>query len=183
LHGGSGLGLAICKGIVQKMGGTISVESKVDEGSTFWFNIPFKPIVDNDSGKTDSLKKENLPDWRNKKILIVEDIEESVLLLAESLEPTKAKIEIARNGKEAIEKCNYDKDIDIVLMDLQLPVIDGYKATNEIKRIRPLLPIIAQTANAMSDDREKALDAGCDDYIAKPIRIDELIGTIEKFLG
>lgn len=183
LYGGSGLGLAICKGIVQKLGGTIGVESKVGMGSTFWFKIPFKPIAIEGIKKKEIIDEKDFPKWKNKKILIVEDVEESVMLLTEMLEPTNALVIIARNGKEAIDICLNDKDIDIVLMDLQLPILDGYKATHEIKRTRPLLPIIAQTANAMSDDREKALDAGCDDYIAKPIRYDELIFTLGKFLG
>ena len=117
----------------------------------------------------------------NPKILIAEDVESNFLYLSAVLSKIKAKIYWAKNGKEAIEIFNKE-EIDLVLMDLQMPEMNGYEATKIMKAKRPDLPIVAQTAFAMSDDREKALDAGCDDYLAKPIKSKDLLNTVEKYM-
>lgn len=117
----------------------------------------------------------------NPKILIAEDVESNFLYLSAVLSKIKAKIYWAKNGKEAIDIFNKE-DVDLILMDLQMPEMNGYEATKIIKAKRPDLPIVAQTAFAMSDDREKALDAGCDDYLAKPIKSKDLLNTVEKFM-
>jgi two-component system, sensor histidine kinase len=181
--GGSGLGLAICKGILDKIGGAIGVESQLGLGSTFWFKVPLvevgkheKPLIQRE------IKTEYFPIWQSKRILIVEDNDISCQLFKEFLSPTKANLVFAQTGEEALALCKMDVNFDLVLMDLQLPKMDGYAATKEIKRIRPLLPIIAQTANAMSDDREKALETGCDEYISKPIQLNELFELMGRFL-
>lgn len=113
--------------------------------------------------------------WVDKIVLIVEDIELNYLYLKELLKPTGAMILRAENGKIAVDLCTNNPNIDIVLMDLLMPVMNGYEATRQIKAQCPKLPIIAQTAYAMADDRRKALEAGCDDFIAKPIGKEELL--------
>jgi CheY-like chemotaxis protein len=118
--------------------------------------------------------------WVDKIVLIVEDIELNYLYLRELLKPTGAMILRAENGKIAVDLCMNNPNIDIVLMDLLMPVMNGYEATRQIKAQWPKLPIIAQTAYAMADDRRKALEAGCDDFIAKPIGKEELLRKSEN---
>ncbi len=115
-------------------------------------------------------------------ILIAEDVESNFLYLKAVLSKLNATIFWAKNGLEAVEICEQEKNIDLVLMDLQMPEMNGYEATQILKKKFPNLPIVAQTAFAMSDDREKALDAGCDDYLAKPIKSKDLLNVVEKFV-
>lgn len=180
-YGGSGLGLAICKGIVSNMGGSIGVKSDGATGSHFWFTLPFNPVSDQNILRIKSEPRTEYPNWTNKTILAVEDVEESLTLLDEVITPTKATFIGVNNAEKAIDICKARNDIHLVLMDLQLPGMDGYQATREIKAIRPLLPIIAQTANAMVDDRDMAIEAGCNDYLPKPISIDDLYTLISKY--
>lgn len=115
------------------------------------------------------------------KILIAEDVESNFLYLKAVLSKLNATIFWAKNGIEAINICN-EEDIDLVMMDLQMPEMNGYEATKILKKKFPTLAIIAQTAFAMSDDREKAMDVGCDDYLAKPIKSKDLLTAVEKFI-
>ena len=115
------------------------------------------------------------------RILIAEDVESNYLYLKAVLSKLNATIFWAKNGVEAIEICEKNA-IDLVFMDLQMPEMNGYEATEILKKKFPLLPIVAQTAFAMSDDREKALDSGCDDYLAKPIKSKDLLNVVEKFI-
>lgn len=124
-----------------------------------------------------------IPDWSNKTILIVEDDDISMEFLVELLFPTNAKVLTAQDGKKAIEMCRETPSIDLVLMDVRLPIINGREAMIEIKREKPGLIIIAQTAFAMSGDKEKYLESGFDDYISKPIILDEIISKISLHLG
>ncbi len=119
----------------------------------------------------------------NPKILIAEDVESNYLYLNAVLSKINAQIYWAKNGQEAIEVIRTEKNIDLILMDLQMPELNGYEATQIIKKEQPQIPIIAQTAFAMSDDREKALNAGCDDYLAKPIKSKDLLNIVEKYLN
>jgi CheY-like chemotaxis protein len=114
-------------------------------------------------------------------ILIAEDVESNFLYLKAVLSKLNASIFWAKNGLEAISICD-EQPIDLVMMDLQMPEMNGYEATKILKRKFPKLTIIAQTAFAMSDDREKAMDVGCDDYLAKPIKSKDLLTVVEKFL-
>ena len=116
------------------------------------------------------------------KILIAEDVESNYLYLSAVLSKIKARIFWAKNGKEAIDIFEKEAGIDLILMDLQMPEMNGYEATKIIKNTNPELPIIAQTAFAMSDDREKALEAGCDDYLAKPIKSKDLLHIVGKYI-
>ncbi len=121
-------------------------------------------------------------DWGDKVILVVEDVDTNKIFFDAALRRTSAKILWAKDGQQAIDLFK-DNEVDLVLMDLQLPVMDGYTATREIKKINPGIPVIAQTAHVMSGEREKCMEAGCDDYLAKPIRLQILIETLSKFLN
>ena len=114
-------------------------------------------------------------------ILIAEDVESNFLYLKAVLSKLNATIFWAKNGVEAVEICD-ENQIDLIFMDLQLPEMNGYEATEILKKKFPSLPIVAQTAFAMSDDREKALDSGCDDYLAKQIKSKDLLSVVEKFI-
>ncbi|WP_291857979.1 response regulator [Marinilabilia sp.] len=131
-----------------------------------------------DSNLSDALNQ----DWGDKVILVVEDVDTNKIFFDAALRRTSAKILWAKDGQQAIDLFK-DNQVDLVLMDLQLPVMDGYTATREIKKINPDIPIIAQTAHVMSGEREKCMEAGCDDYLAKPIRLQILIETLSKFLN
>lgn len=121
--------------------------------------------------------------WEGKVILAVEDDEISLEFLKELFEPYNVKLVYAYNGKEAVEICRENKSIELVLMDVQLPLMNGRDAMKEIKSFRPGLPVIAQTAFAMSGDREKYLNEGFDAYVSKPINVQELLDAVEKLIG
>ncbi len=121
-------------------------------------------------------------DISNPNILIAEDVESNFLYLKAVLSKLNATIFWAKNGLEAVDICDKEHCINLVLMDLQMPDMNGYEATEILKKKYPEMPIVAQTAFAMSDDREKALDAGCDDYLAKPIKSKDLLSMVERFI-
>lgn len=131
---------------------------------------------------SDNLSKALNQNWEDKTILVVEDVDTNKIFFDAALHRTKAKILWAKDGQEAIDMFR-DNKIDLVLMDLQLPVMDGYTATREIKKINPDIPVIAQTAHVMSGEREKCMEVGCNDYLAKPIRLQILIETLSKYLN
>lgn len=121
-------------------------------------------------------------DWSDKTVLIAEDADDNYFLLTAILKKTKLNLIRAKNGQEAIDICKETKDLDAVLMDLSMPVMNGLEATTAIKVFRSELPIIAQTAYAMEADREKTFQAGCDDYISKPIRRKVLLELLDKYI-
>lgn len=179
---GSGLGLAIVDSLVKKLGGQIVLKSKKGEGSIFKFSIPYlkvkKELLD-ENGKGHKVLK---PDLRNRSILIAEDVPANYKLIAAILKGTFAKLTWVKNGKQAVEAILNDEDFDLILMDLHMPIMNGYKATQHIKTLNPKIPIIALTAYAIDGDMEKALNVGCDDYLTKPISIPDLYRKLKAFL-
>lgn len=175
---GSGLGLAIAKGITELLGGSIKVESKKGEGSTFCFSIPAYWENDHKEIREKSTWKEPTKD--KDKILIVEDDTFSFHFLYLALNATIQVIH-AQNGLQAVELCQSNPDIKLVLMDIKLPKMNGLAATQEIKKFRKDMPIIAFTSYALAGDRKKCLDAGCDEYITKPLALDDLFRVLKRF--
>ena len=178
-YGGTGLGLSISKSLVELMGGRIWVDSALKKGSIFYFALPFHPV----SPKKISGMNDNLiyPDWSNETILIAEDEEVNFFYLSEVLAPTNVRVIRAASGREAIDAARKNDSLWLILMDIKMPDIDGFEATRIIKTEKPALPIIAQTAYAMTGDRENALSAGCDDYIPKPVKRETLITILQKY--
>ncbi len=119
--------------------------------------------------------------WDHRKILIAEDDEVNYQFIEALLEDTQAKLIWAHNGRDAVDMVNENNDIDIILMDIRMPEMDGLTATRLIKNIKISIPIIAQTAYSMGEDKNKCLSAGCDDYITKPINRKLLLSTIDKY--
>lgn len=123
------------------------------------------------------------PDWKGKTILIVEDEEVNQFFFKTALKITNADLLFAMDGGQSVELVEKHPDIDCVLMDIRLPYMDGYEATKRIKAMRPKLPVIVQTAYALSNDRVKAIDAGCDLFLSKPIKLDLLFDVLDKYLN
>jgi PAS domain S-box-containing protein len=184
-YGGTGLGLTISSNLVKLMNGEIWIESEENKGSTFFFRIPFKPAgyAVTPANLTSNEQKNQNFKWNNFTILITEDEEVNYIYLNEILKHTQAKLIRAKNGVEAINYCKSDLKIDLVLMDIKMPEMNGYTATREIKKIRNSLPIIVQTAYAMEEEKNECFASGCNAYLSKPTDRIKLLHTIDNFLS
>lgn len=181
---GAGLGLSITKAYVEMLGGEIRVESKEGKGSQFYFTIPYNTVM-----KEKAESKESPAEMKSElklkklKILIAEDDETADLHLSIILKCLEREIFHARTGTDAVEFCRNNPDIDLVLMDIKMSGIDGHEAVRQIREFNKEVVIIAQTAYALEGDREQALEAGCNDYIAKPIKKDVLLAMVESYFN
>jgi PAS domain S-box-containing protein len=179
---GVGLGLSISKAYVEMLGGKIWVESNEGIGSTFYFTLPYNAEPEEKKVVVKVVQALDEKDQiKNLKILIADDDEISEMLITIDVKKFSREILKAGNGFEAIEVCRNNPDTDLILMDIQLPVMNGHEATRQIRQFNKDVIIIAQTAFGLSGDREKAIEAGCNDYIAKPINKDELLSLIQKY--
>ena len=181
--GGSGLGLSICRGFVDLLGGKIWVDSSLNKGAKFYFTIPDV----NQSGKTiekpviQGLKASDR-NWEDKTILIVEDDHINYQLLEVVLKRTRVNLLHAVTGKDAVRFCREQPKIDLVLMDVQLPEMNGFEAIKLIKEYQPNIPIIVQTANSMNEEKTRADEAGCQGFMTKPISLNKFMSEVDKFL-
>jgi PAS domain S-box-containing protein len=182
-YGGTGLGLSIVKGLVTLMKGNVWLESQVDIGTTFYFTLPLKL-----SGKNGEYFPENNEvnpklSWNTKTILIVEDDAPNAEYLKEVLSGKGLQILVAYSGKETFQIIKNNPVIDLILMDIRLPDMNGLDLTRIIKKNNPKVIVIAQTAYVSSSDMQDCLDAGCSDFVAKPINKQKLVSMIDYYLG
>ncbi len=179
-HEGSGLGLSIAQGFVKLLGGNIWVESDRQKGSSFFFTIPEKSDATSSQEINETTRLQS--DSKQHVVLIAEDEDSNFKYLEIVLKKAMYKVLRANDGFEAVEKCRTHPEIDIVLLDLKMPGMDGFEAAKKIRNILPQLPIIALSAYVSSQDEEAAMQAGCNEYVVKPISKTRLLETITRLL-
>jgi len=179
-YGGNGLGLSISRALVERLGGKISVNSVPNKGSIFSFTIPYITEKQPEVGEVRATPSNY--DWKNHVILVAEDEIYNYRFIEEMLTATSAKVLHARDGIEAVELVRQNPDISLVIMDLKMPEMDGYKATELIKNLRPGLPVIAQTATVFNDIKEEGNRAAFDEYFSKPIEMKVFMQVIDAYL-
>jgi signal transduction histidine kinase len=178
---GKGLGLTIAKGIVRLLGGKIWIESEPGKGTSIFFTIPLEEVPAENIEKAITEEHTSFEfNWKGKVILVVEDDDVNYRFVETILLENQAQVLRANNGLQAIELCKSINKIDLILMDIMMPEMDGFKATRKIKSLYAHIPVIAQTAFALEEDREKCLEAGCDEHVTKPIDIEDLMYKINQ---
>lgn len=182
-YGGTGIGLFISKYIVNLLGGKIWVDSQLSNGTTFYFTIPYETMQQTVVGERKFFTSKPQYNWQGRVIVIAEDVDTNYLLLKSILADTHAQIFWARDGEEVINICEQSRKVDVVLMDIQMPKINGYDATAIIKNRFPDIIVIAQTAYAMPNDNVRCFEVGCNDYVSKPINATLLLQKIESHLS
>lgn len=182
-YGGTGLGLSITKNLIELLGGKIWLESEEKKGSVFYFTLPVKDMRFLDGHKPSGALVTEDYNWKGKTILIAEDDDSNFKVLKEFLTKTGVELIRAMDGQEAVEIFETKSaKIDLILMDVHMPRLSGYEATKLIKKKNPEIPIIAQTAYAMSGEKEKSLQLGCNDYISKPLDKKLLFSKISRMI-
>jgi len=179
-HSGTGLGLSICKAYIELLGGEISLSSFPGEGSTFVFTIPFEKPAENETAELSKLNLSGFKFTMNKKILVAEDIDSSYKLIEKYLYGTNVEVLRASNGQEAVEIFLSVQNLDLILMDIKMPLMDGYEATKVIRESNTNIPIIAQSA--YTDDKSRVIECGCSGIIIKPFNKGELIRKIKEYI-
>ena len=190
--GGTGLGLAICQKIVQMMSGDIGVKSQEGQGAEFWFTVEVQQSqlsqsdLDHDLIEKDT-NIEHVEGFENVNILLVEDNQVNQMMAKEMLKELGCQVTVAANGKIAIQKVEQEEPFDVIFMDCQMPIMDGFEAASKISekkrnKLIPAIPIIALTANAIKGDREKCISSGMDDYLSKPVRKMDLKSALVRWL-
>lgn len=180
--------MAITKNLIDMMGGQIDVKSKPEQGTVITVCFEFKMVSQRDASKQDEDKSETTKrDFSGIKVLLVEDNELNREIATKILEENGLIVDTAEDGDVAVNKLKMAElgDYDLVLMDIQMPRMDGYEATRRIRALKPLeehIPIIAMTANAFEEDRKLVIEAGMDDHIPKPIKIENLFKVIARFV-
>jgi PAS domain S-box-containing protein len=176
---GTGLGLTITKAYVEMLGGKIRVESEEGKGSVFYVNLPFEKRIQQVTNNQQEQKRET--ELKNAKVLIVEDDKMSAEYLSELIREKSGKLLFAENGEKALQICKQHIDVDLILMDIKMPKMDGKTATKKIREFNKQVIIIAQTDFALDGDQDELLKAGCNDYIEKPIQEETLFSIIGKY--
>ncbi len=179
---GLGVGLTLVKEVVERMGGSVTVCSEKGLGSEFRVLLPYRPAGTLRTKVREEVDMSRTKDWRRKKCLLVDDNKDVLTYLKRILLDTGIEVHTARSGPEAIEQVRNDDSFDVVLLDMQMPEMNGIEVTRQLKGIKPQMPIIAQTAFIFEDDKDIILQAGCDACLVKPIRKEQLLAVLAGFI-